>query len=95
MPKAQLSVYPDAGMLAQWLVQARERTLAFAEDLTAERLLGPRLATVNPPLWEIGHVGWFQERWCLRYREDGSLAASYMAGADELYDSAAVPHDIR
>ena len=60
-----------------------------------ERLLGPKLAIVNPPLWEIGHVGWFQERWCLRLGEDGALGESIMAGADALYDSSAVAHDTR
>ncbi|HYX63817.1 MAG TPA: selenoneine synthase SenA, partial [Burkholderiales bacterium] len=59
------------------------------------RLLGPKLATVNPPLWEIGHVGWFQERWCLRSRADGSLGRSILQGADALYDSSAIPHDVR
>ena len=23
---------------------------------------------VNPMLWEVGHVGWFMEHWCLRWR---------------------------
>ncbi len=95
MPALQSSVYPDTGTLVQWLAQARKRTLALAADLAGERLLGPRLAIVNPPLWEIGHLGWFQERWCLRYRPDGTLAAPVLAGADALYDSAAVPHDTR
>ena len=95
MPSSQSNVYPDPAALAQWLVQARSRTLAYAADLTAERLLGPRLAIVNPPLWEIGHVAWFQERWCLRYRADGTLAAPCMPGADALYDSAKVAHDTR
>src|SRR5262249_7849985 len=53
------------------------------------------LAIVNPPLWEIGHLAWFQERWCLRYRQDGTLAASCRTGADALYDSAKVAHDTR
>ena len=60
-----------------------------------ERLLGPKLAIVNPPLWEIGHVGWFQEHWCLRWRGDGSLADSILPGADALYDSSNVAHDTR
>ena len=63
--------------------------------MDGERLLGPKLAIVNPPLWEIGHVGWFQERWCLRHRHDGSLAESIVPGADRLYDSSAVAHDTR
>jgi iron(II)-dependent oxidoreductase len=95
MTVPQANAHPDSATLRQRLVEARSRTLALAADLGGERLLGPRLAIVNPPLWEIGHLGWFQERWCLRYREDGSLGAPCMAGADALYDSAAVAHDTR
>jgi iron(II)-dependent oxidoreductase len=88
-------VMPDAGELAQLLQAARGRMRDHASDLSGERLLGPRLDIVNPPLWEFGHVGWFQEHWCLRYRQDGSLGPSQMAGADALYDSTAVAHDAR
>ena len=77
------------------LLDARARALRVTSDLDGERLLGPKLAIVNPPLWEIGHVAWFQERWCLRLRADGSLADSILPGADALYDSAAVAHDTR
>jgi iron(II)-dependent oxidoreductase len=45
------------------LLDARKRSSRVYADLEGERLLGPQLAIVNPPLWEIGHVGWFQEYW--------------------------------
>jgi iron(II)-dependent oxidoreductase len=77
------------------LLAARARTLSLARDLTGERLLGPRLAIVNPPLWEIGHLGWFQEHWCLRHQAEGQPHASRLRHADALYDSAAVAHDTR
>jgi gamma-glutamyl hercynylcysteine S-oxide synthase len=77
------------------LLASRERMARIAAAFEGERLLGPRLAVVNPPLWEIGHVGWFQERWCLRLRSDGSLKKSVLERADELYDSSAVAHDTR
>src|SRR5262245_35908729 len=95
MPALRTNVYPDTRTLKTWLTQARERTLALSDDLDGDRLLGPRLAIVNPPLWEIGHLGWFQERWCLRYRSDGALDDSCLPRADGLYDSAALPHDTR
>jgi iron(II)-dependent oxidoreductase len=53
------------------------------------------LAIVNPPLWEIGHVAWFQEWWCLRDGASRTPADSMLAGADRLYDSAKVAHDTR
>jgi ergothioneine biosynthesis protein EgtB len=58
-------------------------------------LFGPKLAIVNPVLWELGHVAWFQERWCLRLRSDESPSNSLLGGADAIYDSAAVAHDVR
>lgn len=77
------------------LAASRSHTLRVSAHLDGERLLGPKLAIVNPPLWEIGHVGWFQERWCLRQRGDGALDDSLLANADALYDSSAVAHDTR
>jgi len=71
----------------------REHTRRVADDLDGEREFGPRLAIVNPPRWEIGHVGWFQEWWCLRHaRED---RPSILPNADRLYNSATVAHDSR
>jgi iron(II)-dependent oxidoreductase len=82
-------------MLAEDLVASRETLARVTSVMRDERLLGPKLAIVNPPLWELGHVGWFQERWCLRHNADGSLRDSMLEGADALYDSSAVAHDLR
>jgi iron(II)-dependent oxidoreductase len=82
-------------MLERQLREARARTERMTRDLEGERLLGPRLAIVNPPLWELGHVGWFQERWCLRTAKGGAPVDSILQGADALYDSSAVAHDTR
>jgi iron(II)-dependent oxidoreductase len=81
---------PDT--LASWVRDARRRTLALVADLTDEQLLGPHLAIVNPPLWEVGHVGWFQEKWVLRHANG---RPPLRPDADALYDSAAVAHDTR
>jgi iron(II)-dependent oxidoreductase len=85
----------DAAALEHDLLDARARALRITADLDGERLLGPKLAIVNPPLWEIGHVAWFQEHWCLRWRTGGTRADSILPGADALYDSSAVAHDTR
>jgi ergothioneine biosynthesis protein EgtB len=89
------SLHPDPRALADQLKDARRRTRALTEDLDGPQLFGPKLAIVNPVLWELGHVAWFQERWCLRLRADESLSASLLQGSDALYDSAAVAHDAR
>jgi len=72
---------------------ARERTRGVVDDLAGSRELGPKLAIVNPPRWEVGHVGWFQEFWCLR--QGSEARSSILPNADALYNSATVPHDTR
>jgi iron(II)-dependent oxidoreductase len=89
------AIVADPTALERDLVASRARSARVTGDLDGERLFGPRLAIVNPPLWEIGHVGWFQERWCLRLQRPGALADSILPRADALYDSAAVAHDTR
>src|SRR5438270_10773243 len=79
-------------LLATWVKDARRRTLALVADLSDEQLLGPPLPTLNPLLWEIGHVAWFQEKWVLRR---ANPRPSLRPDADALYDSAAVAHDSR
>jgi iron(II)-dependent oxidoreductase len=73
------------------LRDARARTLELALDLDDEQWMGPRLPIVNPMRWEVGHIGWFQERWTLRRTHAPSLRTD----ADDLYDSARIPHDTR
>ncbi len=74
------------------LREARTRTLALVEDLNDDQMIGPRLKIVNPLLWEIGHVAWFQEYWVLRHLNGRS---PMMASGDSLYDSAKVAHETR
>jgi gamma-glutamyl hercynylcysteine S-oxide synthase len=80
---------PD--LLAAWLIDAGRRTRGLVEDLEDGQLLGPRLAIINPILWEVGHIAWFTERWVSRRLGAGSLRAD----ADDLYDSASVAHSRR
>ena len=83
---------PISAMLADALREARARTLELIADLNDEQLLGPRLAIVNPPLWEVGHVAYFQEYWNLRHLR---RQPAILADGDALYDSARVAHDTR
>lgn len=70
----------------------RRRCLDWVEDLSDEQLMGPMLATVNPLLWEIGHVAWFHEHWVLRHWLG---RPSLLPRSDELYDSSRVAHATR
>src|SRR5437899_2353371 len=80
----------NTGELVAWVRDARERTIELVTDLTDEQLMGPKLAVINPVVWQLGHVAWFQEKWVLR-----GAAGQHPLGADgdSLYDSAAIPHD--
>jgi len=84
-----------ADQLIDRLAQARARLRALIDSLPADGWLGPRADHLNPPLWEYGHIVWFQERWCLRERPDGLRQPSMLAAADALYDSSSVPHETR
>lgn len=91
MAVSQERVETVEGLLGA-LVEARQRTLELVADLSDEQLIGPRLAIVNPLLWELGHVAWFQERWVLRHLRG---LDSLLPNADALYDSSRVAHDTR
>lgn len=83
--------------LAEALRDARRRTLALYRHLDLESLEVPCLPIVNPPLWELGHIAWFQEIWCHRFSREsrGPVRASILDRADRLFDSSAVAHDTR
>lgn len=86
----------NKGELAAALVEARQYTNALLDDLTDAQLDVPLLPIVNPFLWEWGHVGWFQEYWCLRHSpRQRTWSESMLADADRWYDSSNVAHDTR
>jgi len=66
------------------LLDARALELELLEDLTEVQMLGTRAHFLEPPIWEMGHVGWFQEYWILRHLAG---AASLLPGSDGIYDS--------
>lgn len=92
--------------LARALTASRADTLATFEAYARalpDFAVPPR-AEFNPPLWELGHIGWFQEYWIARNPErslgeradpDATRRAPRRAGADALYNSSRVPHDSR
>ena len=85
--------------LAQAMAQARADTLAtFAawEQALPDLVVPPR-AGLNPPGWELGHVGWFQTHWLARNPQrhrgcEADPAAVAAAADDALSDSSRVPH---
>jgi len=100
-------------VLSLALIDARNRTLAWArrlEEAPDDVLrLGGELppgvaALLDPPLWTLGRIGWFQEYWIGRnvQRGRGEAAdphgprlASIQPTADALYDPATVARPTR
>jgi iron(II)-dependent oxidoreductase len=94
----------DAALLALAMADARAHTLRLFAAMRVA--LGERLEVhcadeLNPPLWELGHVGWFEEFWIARNSErlrgtaarlEAPRAAPLLPGADALYDSSRVAH---
>ena len=97
----------DRKVLGAALRDSRARTLALLDAYVAalgEALRVPRSGQLNPPLWEVGHVAWFQDYWIARNRQRASgvacepeheRAEGRLPGADALYNSSRVPHDTR
>jgi iron(II)-dependent oxidoreductase len=90
--RAQPVSIPTSQIYLEALHDARRHTFSLVADLNDEQLMGPRLQIVNPLLWEIGHVAWFQEYWVLRHLNGRT---PILANGDALYDSAKVAHDTR
>ena len=100
---------PD--VLAQALQDSRRDTLATfaAYERALPGLQVPHTAELNPPLWELGHIGWFQNFWIARNpvpeRSRGrhadplvprlAQAPGHRPEADTLYDSNRVAHATR
>lgn len=97
----------DRATLARELPRLRERLLrvwdAYRAALPPE--LDVRYATeLNPPRWELGHIGWFEEFWIARNPQrlrgtradpDVARAASVVRRAEALYHSSQVAHTRR
>ena len=95
-------------LLSLALMDARNHTLHLFSQY--QNALGkvnynvPMLPVLNPPLWELGHVGWFQEWWIARNMQRAlgercepthARLASIEPSADRWWDSSQVPHDSR
>ncbi|MEY2953616.1 MAG: Iron(II)-dependent oxidoreductase EgtB [Pseudomonadota bacterium] len=96
----------DAHALGQALqgVRARTQGLMAAWARSMPELTVPYAPELNPPLWELGHIGWFQDWWIARNRERPlghqcapahARAVSRLSEADSWYNSSQVPHASR
>ena len=90
-------------VLSVALMDARNHTLHLAGQLAAKLeqpdFVPAQLPELNPLLWELGHIGWFQERWIarnlqrhrgLRCDASASRLPSLVPQADHWWDDALV-----
>ena len=66
------------------LREARQVELALFADLADDQMLGPEEHFLEPPIREVGHVGWFQEYWILRHLYGEK---QILQNGDSIYDS--------
>jgi iron(II)-dependent oxidoreductase len=85
----------DFAALRTALEDARDYTLQLYAHLTPQQRDFPYLGTVNPPAWELAHMGWFQEFWCLRFRDRREPLPARLADADALLNSSIISHEQR
>ena len=91
--------------LSKALQEIRDHTLSSFECYSsANKLIIPNKTGLNPPVWELGHVAWFQEYWVARnLQRSRGLACdlsqprktSLLSEADAWFDSAKVAHSTR
>jgi iron(II)-dependent oxidoreductase len=91
-PSAGPLAHLNAANLTATMRDFRARTLGLVADLDDTQMIGPRISTINPPLWEIGHVAWFAEFWFLRHLKKQK---ALLADGDRFYNSTDVAHDTR
>lgn len=96
----------DAATLAKELIRVRGITLALFDAYeAADATVLPCGDEFNPPLWELGHIGWFQQWWVGRNRqlhfgascdpEHQRLPCPHLQLAshgDDWYNSSTMPH---
>ena len=95
-------------LLSVALMDARNHSLhvmgLLGASLEASGFTVPQSPELNPPLWQLGHIGWFQEWWIARnlQRERGlsgdgqaTRLASTNPLADHCWSDSLVPHAAR
>ncbi len=84
---------PSGADLKTALGDTQWRTMRVFDQFIKLAAPMPKLPIVNPPLWELGHVAWFQEFWV--HRRGDIARPSKLRNADALFNSSQVPHDSR
>ena len=83
----------EGDRLGAALADSRSRTLAMYGHLDLGSLDVERIPIVNLPLWELSHIAYFQEFWCLRGGD--ASRPTLLPGSDAMFNSSDVPHAAR
>ncbi len=99
---------PNAALLEQWMLESRQITLGFLDTVRDCRSVwstAPEMhPQINPPIWELGHVAWFEEYWItrntarhmgVRIPTELDRPASIWPDADPLFDSSRIAQSAR
>lgn len=88
----------EISSIAEALIAQRDLTLAIYDALPEsywQPAQFPFAPVINPPLWELSHIAYFAEYFCLRWTKDDPFCnktPSIFAEADALFNSNLVPH---
>jgi iron(II)-dependent oxidoreductase len=70
------------------LEDARRRTLGLLEHVADDELRVQPSPIVSPPVWDLAHIGYFEELWLLRRLGESS---PLLSTGDHIYDAFAQP----
>jgi gamma-glutamyl hercynylcysteine S-oxide synthase len=76
---APLAAPPSKQQIADFLTEARERTLVLISGLSDEDLHRQHDPLMSPIIWDVGHIAHFEELW-LTQNLDGAIEFSEMPG---------------
>ena len=82
---------PERQSVAAALTAVRERTLELISGLSEDALSRQHNQLVSPIIWDLGHVGAFEELWLVRRL--GTVSSE--AELDEVYDAFRTPRSER
>ena len=75
---------PTKQELAAALKRARETTLRLLEPVADQQLVAQVSPIMSPLVWDLAHIGWFEELWLIRRLADNDLSLERL---DDLYDA--------
>jgi DinB superfamily len=75
---------PAKQKLVAVLKRARETTLRLVEPVDDEKLVAQVSPIMSPLVWDLAHIGWFEELWLIRRLATNEPSIERF---DDLYDT--------